>query len=169
MTIHEASTFLQAHQPMQPDPLLDEQDLVLYNQARECLLDNPDPVAIPLLLTSFGEGGGYGVYQLVEDVIGKYSPLLVLPHLITALHSEHSGVRYWCAQIASRFPSAELIDPLARLIREDSSAIAYAAVTAMEQIDDDLAIQKLEELLKQVTTPEIRELIREVLSDREHD
>lgn len=38
-----------------------------YNNVRLYFSANPAEEAIPLFLQSFGEGDGFGVYQLVED------------------------------------------------------------------------------------------------------
>lgn len=164
MTTKEALQFLSEHQPMPPDQELTERDIALYNAAREVLFHDSEESSLPLILNSFGDGAGFGVYQLVEDVIARHPPTVVVPHLIRALGSPHRSVRYWNAQIASRFPSTDLIEPLVRLLEERDHDLSYAAVTALEQIKDDRVVLKLQEALQRQSDPDIRVLIEEVIA-----
>jgi len=70
MTTSEALSFLQAHQPMPDDDVLDAHPEILqkYEEVRKYFVENPDPRCIELFLNSFGGWNGFGVYQLVEDV-----------------------------------------------------------------------------------------------------
>lgn len=116
-------------------------------------------------MNSFGNGSGFGVYQLVEDVLLKYSKEQVVPHLIEALKSQYSGVKYWAAQIASSFPDPNLITPLTQLLVEPSTDLRYAVIVALSQIDDRSIIGVLKNAQKRETDREITDLIEDIVAD----
>lgn len=169
MTRKEALDFLRQHQPLPADKDLSREIVDKYDESRKYFLANSDPVAVPLLLNSFGEGSGFGVYQLVGDVIAKLPNEIVVPHLAAALESEHRGIRYWNAQIAARFPEPELTPSLAKLLLEPDHDLRYAAITALEQIGDETAMVVLREALRSEMDEEIRDLLREVLQPARSD
>lgn len=165
MNRHEAMRFLVSHQPLPADLELTGAVLSEYDDVRRFFLENPDEESIPLFLNSFGGDDGCGVYALVEDVICRHEKDAVLPHLICALRSKHRNVRYWCAQIAASFPCPELIGPLVKLLNErDDFDMRYAAVTAIEQIQDVGAAEALRKAFEGEVNEEIRELIRGALT-----
>ncbi|WP_019636598.1 HEAT repeat domain-containing protein [Paenibacillus fonticola] len=163
MDLNEAIEFLRNNQPLVDDSVLEDETIKKYDEVRKFFLSNPDPSCVPLLLNSFGNGDGFGVYQLIEDVIVKFDNELVLPHLINALDSEHKSVRYWNAQIASSFPDTILIEPLIKLLEEKDSDIRYASITALSQIDEESIIEKMKDILKKEDDKDIIELIHEHL------
>ena len=165
MTREEALNFLKIHQPMPDDRHLDKNLIDQYDEARKCFLYAPAVECIPLFLNSFGIGNGLGVYQLIDDVLKKYNRDEVVPHLRTSLNSKHEGVRYWSAQIASNFPSAELIKPLKNLLRDNNRDIRYATITALEQIGGDIVKDFLETHLIAESDEEIKELVKDVLQE----
>ncbi len=57
---------------MPKDSELTELDTTAFGSALRAIEASPEPRAIPLLLGSFGEWGGFGQYQRVEDVISKF-------------------------------------------------------------------------------------------------
>jgi HEAT repeat protein len=104
----EALDFLAQHQPMPADDDLDEDLLARFDAAWRALRDHPDPRAPRLLLNSFGDGSGFGVYQLVEDAIRVQPRDLVIDALCDSLQSPHQGVRAWSAEIALEYPDERL-------------------------------------------------------------
>ncbi|WP_321414144.1 hypothetical protein [uncultured Desulfobacter sp.] len=112
MNKEDAIVFFLKYQPLPNDGEELEAIISVFDDVLKYFLDNPDPECIPLFLNCFGQGSGYGVYQLIEDVISKHNESDVIPHLKNALQSKYSSVRYWCAQIAERFESEDLIDGL---------------------------------------------------------
>lgn len=165
MNGEEALEFLKRNQPLPADTVLTEETIKTYDQVRKWFMENPEPGCIPLFLNSFGEGDGFGVYQLVEDVLKQFETVEVVAHLKVALRSRHRSVQYWCAQISANFPSAELVDSLEPLLRHDDYDLKYAAVTSLEQIGGDKVIEVLNGHLGSESDFEIRELIDEVLSE----
>jgi hypothetical protein len=159
-----ALEFLTQYQPLPPDQELSVEILDIYDNVREYFLANPDPVCIPLFLNSFGNGSGFGVYQLVEDVICQFSKEEVLSSLISALQSQHSGVKYWCTQIAGSFPDVKLIDPLRNLLQDGSSDIRVMSVYALSAINNEQSLGILKKHMEVVTDENILILIKEVLS-----
>lgn len=71
MTKKEALAFLALNQPMPNDYDITQELINKYNNVRLYFSANPAEEAIPLFLQSFGEGDGFGVYQLVEDFLYK--------------------------------------------------------------------------------------------------
>ena len=103
ITRTEAFSFLKKHQPMPNDDKLKESEIKRYEEVREYFINNPDEKCIPLFLNSFGGKDGFGVYQMVEDVILMYDSKKVLPHLLKTFYSIYEGVKYWGIQIHQIF------------------------------------------------------------------
>lgn len=158
MTRDEALEFLRKHQPLPDDDALEGELIGRFDEVRKYFAVHLEPDAVPLLLNSFGSGSGFGVYQLVEDTVAKAPSDVVVSHLAKALASPHRGVRYWNAQLAARFPHTRLLAPLNELLRDADSDIRYAAVTAVEQIDDTAAANLLRRALDEEADAEVRAL-----------
>jgi hypothetical protein len=150
MTKEESLNFLRQYQPLPSDDQLSEQLITKFDEVRKYFIEHPDPEAIPLFLNSFGEGSGFGVYQLVEDVINKFPIELVLPHLTYALQSSNASVRYWSAQIAEFFPCGEIVKPLEQILLNDDSDSRSAAITALSDIEDS----RVDDILRQAKEKE---------------
>ncbi|MFB6367894.1 HEAT repeat domain-containing protein [Paenibacillus elgii] len=165
MNSAQAIMFLKNNQPFSKDTEEKFEVIKKYNDVRVHFLNYPDPQCIPLFLNSFGEGSGFGVYQLIEDVLMKYSVEQVVPHLISALHSEHIGVRYWCSHIAASFPTPSLIPPLVHLLSDPDPDIRCAAITALSQIEDVRIIGILVGVLEKEEDPDVLDLIQEALEE----
>ncbi len=67
MTVEEALLFLEQHSPLPSDEDLSDEIIESYDEIRELFLANPDPRCIEPLLNSFGDGSGFGVYQMMDD------------------------------------------------------------------------------------------------------
>lgn len=169
MNSAQAIMFLKDNQPFSKDTEEKFEVIKKYNDVRVHFLNHPDPQCIPLFLNSFGEGSGFGVYQLIEDVLMKFSIEQVVPHLISALKSEHIGVRYWCTHIAASFPTLSLIPPLSNLLNDPDPDIRCAAVTALSQIEDDRIIGIFKEVLEKEDDPDVLDLIQEALNESKID
>ena len=164
MTVDEGLAFLQTHQPMPEDTELSEELVRVYDEVRRLFIDHPDARCIPLFLTSFGDGDGFGVYQLVEDVLRHFSLGTVVPHLKKALTHGRRSIRYWNADIAANFPTAELLEPLAQLLREDDEDIRSAAAIALGQIRDTRAAGLLRSALAHESKPQLVSLFQKLLN-----
>lgn len=166
MTTEDALTFLQKHQPLPPTKGISNALLTEFDEVRKHFIENPDERCVPLLLNAFGDGDGHGIYQLVEDTIICFSKNVVISELKTALRNRSGSVRYWNAQIAANYPTAELAAPLLDLLREGNVDERMAAVTALEGIlSPDVRIN-LQSILSENIEAEVKELIREVLGNR---
>ena len=154
MNREETIMFLKKYQPLPADNQIPKAVIEKYNDVRIYFLKNPDRECIPLFLNSFGEGDGYGIYQLVEDILRNFHPEEVIPHLKEGLSSPYPSVRYWCAQIAASFPSSDLIKPLAKVLSEGDFDMKYAVITALEQITGDSVTNVLKEAYKRESDPE---------------
>jgi hypothetical protein len=165
MNTDDALQFLRAHQPMPSDAQLSEEDVEQYDAVRRHFLAHPSPECVPLLLNSFGEGDGLGVYPLVEDVLRKLPKNAVVPHLRAALGSVHRSVRYWCAQIAAVCPDSFLIQPLTLLLDDSDPDIRCAAITALVQIEDGTIVPLLQSALDRESDPEVRQMLTMATED----
>lgn len=139
--------FLKIHQPMPNDDELTEEVIDQYDSAIKFLKNYPILKCLPLILNSFGEYDGFGVYQTVEDVIVKFPYEDVVKYLKEALSSNYSGVKYWCAQIATLFPDRRLASSLSKLLDDSNSDIRMAAAVALLSIGGDDITRLLEEQL----------------------
>jgi hypothetical protein len=98
----------------------------------------------------------------VGDVFRKLPKQDVLEGLAESLMSAHRSVRYWSAQLAAEFPSAELGSRLLSLLKEDDHDLKFAALTAIEQSCDSSAVTDVESFSHSEQDDELRELAEEV-------
>jgi hypothetical protein len=112
MTTDEALQFLSSHQPLPPTSEISDSIIKHFDQVRKHFAAHPDNRSVPLLLNSFGEGDGHGVYQLVEDTILAHPESIVIPALLEALKSPHRSVREWNAEIAANYAHVPNWSPL---------------------------------------------------------
>ena len=164
MTFDEALAFLEAHQPMPDDADLSKELIEQYDEVRKFLLQNPDERCIGPLLASFGDGDGFGVYQLVEDVLKQFDESKVVPHLKQGLQSPIRSVRYWNAEISANFPSGELVADLSALLRDPDQDVRAAAVIALGQIKSVASKSVLRNALSAEANVHVRSLIQKYVT-----
>ena len=169
MNRDEAIKFLSEHQPLPPDRLLRRHLIERYDEVRRYFLAHPDPETIPLFINSFGAGGGFGVYQLIEDVLRCHPSAIVIPHLVDALKSRSGGVAYWSAEISAIFPDPRLVEPLISILNDGPEDARYPALTALEQIDDPRIVPALIEARERNADPGIEDLIADILEKRQSE
>lgn len=170
ITKSEAFSFLKEHQPMPSDDELTKQEIEKYEEVRKFFLDNVDVQCVPLLLNSFGGKDGFGVYQMVEDVILMYSKEEVLPHILNAFDNSCKYVIYWCVQIALNFPDVDLFMPLIEILKYDDEDIKLASITALAQlalnnIRTNDVIDVLKKEIEKISDEEVKKFAEEVLLD----
>ena len=158
--------FLKLHQPMPNDDHLDHGTISMYDDVRKYFLNNPDKDCLPLLLNSFGEYDGYGVYQLVEDVILKFEHEVVVEYLMESLRSHHNGVKYWCVQICASFPDVRLIPSLKNLLNDPNEDIRISVITALSMISDERAVQILMNHSEIEKTETVKSFLTELLQEK---
>jgi len=163
MKTEEALQFLRSHQPLPPTREISEQLLKQFDEVRKYFAEHPDNSSVPLLLNSFGEGDGHGIYQLVEDTILAYPENIVVPALLDGLRSPHCSVREWCAEIAVNYARPEFVTPLLGILQSGSVDGRMASVNALEIIQTPEARRGLENALETDIEDEVREAIREAL------
>ena len=159
----EALRFLERHQPLPSDEYLEQHIIDSFDEARSFFAEFPNPASVSLLLNSFGDGDGLGVYPLVENTVLLQAPEIVMEELVVALQSHHHSVRYWCAQIAANYPHELLVTPLVSLLTEQDYDIKYAALTALEQISSERSLAAVEQFSKFETDPSLVELAKDIL------
>lgn len=166
----EAFLFLEEHQPMPNDDELNEDEIQMYEQVRRYFIDNPDERCVSLFLNSFGGRDGFGVYQMVEDVILMYDEEKVLPHILKAFNSSYDSIKYWCIQISSNFPNACLFEPLVDLLKSEDEDLKLATIDALAQlalsnIKADEIIEVIREEGKKASNENITKFVGEILQD----
>ena len=132
----EALQFLSEHQPMPSDQDLTQELIDKYDSVRKFFIENPAKEAIPLFMQSYGDGDGWGVYQLVEDVFYECDVNDVVMSILNILEdtSISKGVRYWVTQLAAAFPDKKLINGLNISLSSGDEDIYEAAVIALNII-----------------------------------
>jgi hypothetical protein len=134
MNYEKAVEFLQRHQPLPADDELTHEQIDTFDQIRKFLIKNPRADFIPLMLNAFGNGSGFGVYQVCDDIFRQYPRSEVVPHLAVALQSGHWGVRYWASQWAMEFPDETLIPILEKVAEDEHADCHFFAIAALEVI-----------------------------------
>jgi HEAT repeat protein len=163
MTCDEAIAFLHAHQPMPDCEELTDELADTYIEVLDYFSEHPDVRCIPLLLNSFPDDPGVGMYQTVENVLEQFDPDEMVPHLVQSLQSKRFGVCYWSAQIAASFPDGRLVDPLARLLSDANPGTRFFAAAALGQIGSERALSPLQQALATETDAEVLEVLEEEL------
>ncbi len=162
MDTTNAIRFLEMHQPLPPDTQLSEQTIKTFDEVRRHFTMNPEPKSVALMLNAFGEGDGFGVYQLVEDMLLRQDRDLVISSLEAALQSQHYGVRYWCANISAVFPSEKLVAPLLRLLNETDHDMKIVALIAIEQCGHWLPADALRSFSENEQDDELSEMADQI-------
>jgi len=97
----------------------------------------------------------------------QFSKEEVLPHLVKSLQSDHRGVRYWTAQIASSSPDKQLIEPLYSMVNEKEADIRWAAYIALEAIRDKSVLLILKNALRNEKEPDNYEKLEDIIENYE--
>lgn len=131
-----------------------------FEEVRQHFVDVPNERAIPLLLGALSEGDGHGVFQRVEDCLQQHPTHVVVPHLAAVLRDGRPAAQYWAATFAMGFPHADLIAPLAELVRTGDSECRTAAIMAL----DLNASAEAQALVSQLATadPEVAAILAEL-------
>ncbi|MCW0452145.1 hypothetical protein NB721_001231 [Xanthomonas sacchari] len=134
----DALTFLRAQQPLPDDDQLSQDLIDAYDAARRLFVADPDRAALPLFLRSFGNGDGWGVYPLVEDVFHACDRSDTVAAIREALEDPllSDGSRYWVTQLAAAFADPTMRSGLALSLRSESADTREAAQVALESVDD---------------------------------
>lgn len=138
MTKENALNFLSRHQPMPSDENLTQDIINEYDEVRKFFIKNPDKRAIELFLRSYGEGDGWGVYQLVEDFFYQCSDIDVKKEIKKVLEDRtiSDSVRYWVTQTAAAFNDEMLRNGLEISLQSKNIDIKDAANDAIELLDE---------------------------------
>lgn len=138
MNRNEALSFLRNHQPMPDDDELTQEVIDKYDEARKLLTADPDKEVISLLLNSYGNGDGRGIYQLVEDVLYKCHRDDVIVEIKEILENPSiaDSVRYWVTQVSAAFSDVKLRKGLEISLKSKNEDIRDAAQLSIYMIDD---------------------------------
>ncbi|MDW6001942.1 hypothetical protein [Vibrio mangrovi] len=138
MNTEDALYFLSQNQPMPPDDLLSQELIDKYDEIRKYFIKKPDDRSIDLFLRSYGEGDGWGVYQLVEDLLYQFPHDIVVKKIKNVLEDTNipNSVRYWVTQVAAAFNDKILIDGLNISLSSDDVDIKEAAEIAINMMSE---------------------------------
>lgn len=163
-----ALVWLAQHQRLPEDSSQDVIDGL--NEVRKHFIEHPDPRCIPLLLGVFEDHMGWGIFQVCDAVLRKYSQKQLTPHLKDALRSDSRGVRWWATHWALDFEAPELVPELEMILNspEDEDA-HYYAIAALAEIylrtRDANILTLLRKRALVETDPQRQELFRESLEE----
>lgn len=137
MNRNEALSFLRDHQPMPDDDDLTQEVIDKYDEVRKFFTANPDKEVISLFLNSYGNGDGWGVYQLVEDVFYKCHRDDVVVEIKEILENPSiaDSVRYWVTQVSAAFSDVKLKKGLEISLKSKNEDIRDAAQLSIDMID----------------------------------
>ncbi len=171
MTHEQAEDFLRRNQPLPADDALTQEQISTFDGIRKFLIESPSPDLVPLMLNAFGNGSGFGVYQVCDTVFRQFTKDQMVPHLAAALASPDWGVRYWASQWAADFPDESLIPVLARVAQDDHADSHYHAIAALEEVwretGSKQALRAIRDQEGRETDPDVLELITDILSEAE--
>lgn len=139
MTTDGALQFLSNHQPMPSDKDLTEELINQYDSVRCYFISHPDDRAINLFLRSYGDGDGWGVYQLVEDFFYKCQLEKVKQEIKNVLEdiTIPKSIRYWVTQVSAAFCDNSMINGLKISLNSDDVDIRDAAESALDILGYD--------------------------------
>ena len=161
-----AIKFLSENQPMPNDNLLTKEIIDTYYEVLVYAKNNPDNEFIPLILNSFGEWDGLGVYQTVEDAILNFDKNNVVEVLKHSLQSSYSSIKYWCAQISGAFHDDSLIDSLTKLVKDENADIRISAYISLSNYSDNVFVSSLlRHRLEEDDDPEAQEILSQIVND----
>ena len=151
---------------MPADTDLSEDVIAQYDAARVVLANALDPRAVPLLLHSFGDGDGFGVYQLVDDTLRTYPREWVIAGLADALGSPIRSVRSWCMDLALEYPDPRLAPQAVEVLQSDDPGARYFAAVFLGFLDGrDAGVEAaLARALELETEDDVRSAIGEALA-----
>jgi len=159
----EALDFLERHQPMPPDEQLTEALIGEYDEAWRALKDSDDPRVADLLLNSFGEGDGWGVYQLVDEALRSLPRQSVVEALDRSLASPFRSVRAWSMDMALDFPDTRLIPRALTLLSSDDrdQRVFAAYYLSGFETHEEGTVEVLRDALHRESDDEIRSVLQE--------
>lgn len=129
MNKQEAISFLKTYQPLPDDENLTEEIINKYDEIRKFFIENPEDDVIELFLNSYGNGDGFGVYPLVEDVLlhcSKDKVILAIKKILENIDTPNN-IRYWVTQNAELFFDERLRIGLEISLQSESKDIRDAA------------------------------------------
>ncbi|MCG8708048.1 hypothetical protein JHU04_001249 [Brenneria sp. 4F2] len=141
MNADEALDFLSQNQPMPSDDILSKHEIDKYDEVRRYFIHAPDVRAIGLFLRSYGEGNGWGVYQLVEDFFYQCNPNDVRQEIQNILEDRDTpaSVRYWVTQVSAAFSNEILRPGLEISLESENIDIKEAAKIALSILNEFLS------------------------------
>jgi hypothetical protein len=166
----EATAFLEAHQPMPLDSQLTEALATSFDLAVRALAGSTDPRAPSLILNSFGDGDGFGTYQLVDDVLRSLPRDRVIEALRESLRSPHTSVRSWSMDMALDYVDDSLVAPALELLTSGSvdERIPAASFLALFDAHDPATIERLEHAAGRDSDEHVRQFLGDWLETHAH-
>jgi hypothetical protein len=168
VTIEEALAFLASHQAIPENST--QPDVARFDEVRRYLALHPDPRALPLVLGVFADHMGWGIFQLFDEVLAKFSTPELTRHLRIALAAPNRGTRWWAAQWSLAFPSQDLTPELLRLLAQPGDEDAhYFVIATLGEICrknfDPTVLQVLKARHETDADPERRDLLGELITE----
>lgn len=165
MTRDQAIEFLREHQPMPDDADLDDATAETYDEVREYFEANPDPECVSLFIGSFGDGLGFGVYQLVERTLARHPQDIVISAINNGLQSRFPGVQYWSANLAVAFPDDCFLCPLLANLKSGNPNTKSMALGALASLATNLRSERARNAVLEFFDHETDEDLKSIAAD----
>ncbi|WP_424409888.1 hypothetical protein [Pasteurella sp. PK-2025] len=129
MNKEDAILFLKNHQPLPDDENLTIEIIEEFDKIRKFFILEPDDEIISLFLNSYGNGDGWGVYPLVEDVLLNCTRENVILEIKKILEDKNTSdnIRYWVTQNAEYFVDKRLEKGLKLSLTSENKDISETA------------------------------------------
>jgi HEAT repeat protein len=152
--------FLEANQPLPPDWEMTQAEMDAYKEGLFAFRSEPSPQLAKLLMNSFGDGDGAGMYQTALWFLSEFDYKDRVQDIRNALNSRHESVRYWCCQLAQDIPHPSLLLILVQLATNDQErGLREMAILAIEMQDSEPARTAYRRIRENEKDPDVLEFM----------
>jgi hypothetical protein len=151
---------------MPADAQLTEELIGAYDEAWRALRNSDHPRAAHLLLNSFGDGDGFGVYRLVDEALLTLPREQVIEALAQSLDSPIGSVRAWSMEMALDFLDPRLVPNAVELLgATDRDERVFAAYFLSDfESHDASTVDAMRQAREREDDEEIRSVLRDWIS-----
>ena len=164
MNPQAAYEFLRNHVHISED--VDQTTIDTLNKAYQVAARSREDRFALVVMESFGDHMGWGMFQVCNDVLSCLSRSSVISAINKCLQSDHPGHRWWASHWSVEYADAALKDSLLQHIAserdEDSHTFALDALVTIHQETEDALIALA---LKQYKESCSDDLVQEILEN----
>ncbi len=167
MKIENAVEFLENQCPFSDKDDVTQETIDKYRESIDLAEKTQDERLVLPLMTSFGPGSGYGLYQMVIFAFQKYDKIKLVKPLIQSLQNPDPNIRYWACQHALDLSIAETAPYLRNHVNDEDDSIAFFASAALEFVGDRSDYEMIKDRAQRVDDSETKAMFDELLSEIE--